>query len=63
MNICCQFCSKLHWLQERISTNTMQNPSFENCCKQGAIGLEAPKNVPEFISNLFQENDPLFKHF
>lgn len=63
MNICCQFFSALHWLQERVSTSSIQNPRFENCCKQGAIVLEAPQNVPEFISNLFQADNPLSKHF
>ena len=63
MNVCCQFCSALHWLQERVSTSSVQNPSFENCCKQGAIVLKAPRNVPEFISNLFRADDPLSKHF
>ena len=41
----------------------MQNPSLENCYKQGAIVLETSQNVTEFISNLFQEDDPLSKFF
>ena len=41
MNHQCQFCSALHWLQERVSTSLMQNPSFETCCKQGIIVLKA----------------------
>ena len=63
MNIPCQFCSALHWLQERVSTSSRQNPWFENCCKQGAIVLEAPRNVPELFSTLFRADDPLSKHF
>ena len=63
MNVCCQFCSALHWLQERVSTSSMRNPSFENCCKQGAIVLRAPRDIPEFISNLFRADDALSKHF
>ena len=41
----------------------MQNSNFENCYKQGAIVLKAPWNIPEFISNLFQADDALSKHF
>lgn len=63
MNIRCQFCSALHWLQERVFTSSIQNPRFENCCKQGAIVLGAPRNVLKFISTLFQADNPLSKHF
>ena len=63
MHVCYQFCSALHWLQERVSISSMRNPSFENCCKQGAIVLEAPRDIPEFISNLFRADDALSKHF
>lgn len=31
--------------------------------KQGAVVLEAPRNIPEFFPNLFQADDPLSKHF
>ena len=63
MNVSCQFCSALYWLQERVSTSSRQNPRFKNCCKQGAIVLEAPRNVPEFFSTLFQADNLLSKHF
>lgn len=63
MNVHCEFCLALHWLQERVSTSSVQNPRFENCCKQGAIVLEAPQNIPDFISNLFHADDPLSRHF
>ena len=63
MNIPCQFCSALHWLQKRVSTSSRQNLRFENYCKQGAIVLEAPQNVPELFSTLFRADDPLSKHF
>ena len=42
INIPCQFCLALHWLQERVSISSQQNLRFENCCKQGAIILEVP---------------------
>lgn len=41
----------------------MQNSSFENCYKQGIIVLKATQNILKFISNLFQGNNSLFKHF
>ena len=41
----------------------MQNPSFEKCYKQRAIVLEATRDIPKFISNLFQVDDALFMHF
>ena len=63
MNVLCQFFSSLHWLQEHVSTSFWQNPRFENCCKQGAIVLEAPQNIPEIFSTLFQTDDSLSKHF
>ena len=63
MNVFCQFCSVLHLLQERVYSSSVRNPSFESCCKQGAIVLDAPRNIPEFISNLFHAADLLSKHF
>lgn len=63
MNVYCQFCSALHCLQERVYLSLVQNLSFESCCKQGAVVLDLPRNVFEFISNLFQAKDPLSKHF
>ena len=63
MNVPCQFYFALHWLQERVSTSSRQNPRFEKSCKQGAIVLEAPQNVLEFFSTMFQADDPLSKHF
>ena len=62
MNVHCQFCSALHWLQERVSTSSVHNPCFENCYRQGAIVLEVSQNVPDFISNLFHVDDPLSRH-
>lgn len=63
MNVHCQFCSALHSLQERVSTSSVHNSRFKNCCKQGAIVLKAPRNVPNFISNLFYVDNPLSRHF
>lgn len=64
MNIYYQFCSVLHWLQERVLISSIQNLSFKNCCKQRAIVLEESQNILEFISNLFQANsDALCKYF
>ena len=63
MNVPCQFCLVLHWLQERVSISSWQNLQFENCCKQGAIVLEALQNVSEFFLMLFQGDDPLSKYF
>lgn len=63
MNVYCQFCSALHCLQERVYSGLVQNLSFKSCCKQGAIVLDSPQNVLEFISNLFQAKNPLSKHF
>ena len=63
MNVSCQFCSALHWLQKNVPTSSTRNPNFENYCKQGAIVLEAPRNVLEFILNLIQAGNLLSKHF
>ena len=63
MNVPCQFCLALYWLQEHVSISSRQNPWFKNYCKQGIIVLEAPQNVLGFFSTVFQADGLLFKHF
>lgn len=44
MTICCESCSALHWLLECVKISSKNSPRFENCCKQGSVVLEPPKD-------------------
>ena len=63
MTIRCESCSALHWLLEKVKTSSKNSPRFENCCKQGSVVLEPPKNQPEFLRHLFESDDVQSKHF
>ena len=63
INVYCQVCLAFDWLQKRVSISSIQNPSFENCYKQGAIVLKASQDISKFISNLFRGDDALSNYF
>lgn len=63
MTIRCENCSALHWLLERVKTSSKNSLRFENCCKQGSVILEPPKDPSQFLRHLFESDDVQSKHF
>jgi hypothetical protein len=42
----CSKCSAKHWIEERTSSSSMQNPVFSMCCANGKVSLPAPASPP-----------------
>ena len=54
MDITCNFCAALHWIDERVSTSPPSNPCFEACCKHSNINLPLFQPLPEYLYNLLE---------
>jgi len=54
MDVACNFCAALHWIDERISTSPLRNPRFEACCKHGDINLPLFQPPPEYLRDLLE---------
>ncbi|KIJ22471.1 hypothetical protein M422DRAFT_197125, partial [Sphaerobolus stellatus SS14] len=54
MNVKCQKCGALHWLDERSSSKgSKANPQFGICCLYGRVQLPATSQPPEHLLSLF----------
>ena len=66
MDVKCEHCCALHWMDEHISKSSKQSPKFGMCCFSGKIKLPKLENPPpelmEFLTGMndaskkFQEN-------
>jgi hypothetical protein len=39
MDVACNFCAALHWINERVTTLPARNLWFEACCKHNNVNL------------------------
>ncbi|CAI5722376.1 unnamed protein product [Peronospora effusa] len=66
MNVRCQSCQALHWIEERIKVagSTLGNPTFTMCCERGKV-FNIPPLVPppEPLNTLLHEQTPLARAF
>jgi len=58
MNLICEECGAKHFKGERP-----QDKKFQQCCKKGRVILPLPKECPEPLSKLLQNNHPKAKSF
>lgn len=42
----CPACSAKHWIEERVTKSSKQNPVFMMCCTAGKVRLPTPKRPP-----------------
>src|SRR5215510_11179269 len=42
----CPKCSAKHWIEERTTNSSIQNPQFSMCCANGKVSLQAPVYPP-----------------
>ena len=63
MNVACSHCGALHWMLERRSDSSMQNPEFGNCCNSGKVVLAALQEPPPTLHALFTADDAQAKEF
>src|SRR5882672_6145244 len=63
MNIKCPDCGALHWMAERRSDSSMENPKFGKCCLSGKIELPKLEPPPQPLGGLLEGDQPQAKKF
>ena len=63
MNIPCLYCFPLHWMDEKLSNSSLQNPQFCLCCLEGNIKLAPLITPPPELQELFDGVDDKSKLF
>ena len=63
MNIPCIYCSALHWMDEKLSDSSPQDPHFGLCCLEGKIKLAPLMTPPPELQELFDGVDDKSKSF
>jgi hypothetical protein len=58
MNLICEECGAKHFKGERP-----QDKKFQKCCKKGRVILPPPKECPEPLAKILQNDHPKAKHF
>ncbi|KAF7336005.1 ATP-dependent DNA helicase [Mycena sanguinolenta] len=62
MNIACQCCGALHWIQERISPSEF-SPKFGMCCNSGKVQLDRLHEPPQPLLRLLMGADAQAQKF
>ena len=63
MDVKCEFCGALHWLDERISNTSKNSPKFGMCCFSGKISLPKLHNPPPELNGFLRGMDDASKKF
>lgn len=63
MDVACNFCAALHWIDERVSTSPARNPRFEACCKYGDVNLPLFQPPLEYLCDLLQSRSTSARQF
>ena len=63
MNIECQSCNSLHWIDEKLKESPKSSPRFGTCCLQGKVALQLPQRPPLDLFNLFTRQHHLSNEF
>ncbi|KAF8074945.1 hypothetical protein FPV67DRAFT_1559562 [Lyophyllum atratum] len=53
MDVECQICGALHWLSEKLSNSSDNNPTFGLCCNHGKVAIPRLEAPPEFLRSLY----------
>ena len=63
MDVKCQWCGALHWMNEKLSDSSTSHPMFGMCCNGGKVILPVLRDPPQALKVLFEYNDPQAKEF
>ncbi|KIJ38628.1 hypothetical protein M422DRAFT_258746, partial [Sphaerobolus stellatus SS14] len=64
MNVECERCNALHWLEERVLyMGSKLNPKFGLCCDHGRVKLSPPLSPPLDLLDLFKDDSSVGKEF
>jgi hypothetical protein len=59
----CPKCKAVHFIGERLTRSSWNNPKFDICCLDGQVVLEAFKEPPPALKQLFTEASPTARKF
>ncbi len=45
MNVTCQFCGALHWMDEKTADSSLTHPRFPTCCRNTSLGVREDRLV------------------
>jgi hypothetical protein len=64
MNVTCEHCNALHWLQERVLyMGSKYTPKFGLCCDHGHVKLPPTLPPPPELLDLFKDDSSVGKEF
>ena len=65
MSIPCNYCSALHWLEERTTVypSTNRHPLFSTCCNKGDVAIPLMRQPPALLQSLYNDDTSLARHF
>ena len=63
MEYTCPHCLALHFLDEKLTKSSINNPLFGVCCLQGQVSLPMPTLPPQPLRDLMNGRDPRSKEF
>jgi hypothetical protein len=63
MDVKCRWCKALHWMNEKRSDSSTNNPAFGLCCNGGKVVLPSLRDPPLILKALLERNDQQGKDF
>ena len=63
IDIPCNSCAALYWIDERVTILLARNPRFEACCKYGDINLPLFQPPPEYLCDFLQSYSTSTRQF
>lgn len=63
MDVPCNDCKALHWMDERLTKSSKKHPLFGKCCLEGKIKLPNLNTPPPILQALYDGNDDQSKSF
>jgi hypothetical protein len=63
MNVTCDVCGALHWLDECIKASSKTSPRFSRCCHHGKVRLDPLPDPPGELQELFTAKSKEAKEF
>ena len=63
MEVKCQSCGALHWMDEKLSDSSINNPVFGMCCDSGKVEVPMLRDPPPTLKSFLENNDQQGKNF
>ncbi|KAI3922707.1 hypothetical protein MKW98_006838 [Papaver atlanticum] len=63
MNVICQHCGAMHFMEERLARSSLKNPAFGSCCLQGKVKLPHLIVPPQRLKELYEGSHALARRF